>query len=319
MSKVVVILNPAAGGGRASRRRQRVEVDLQRSGLDYRLVVTSSEAHLRSQVRHWSTGAAWLMVVGGDTSFRIAAAEVLEQRHGEKKSANLAFCGAGSANDVMRSLGIRSSRHLCELIRHNRVRHMDVGWVRTDSPAARHCFLGSMSLGLGVAVNREMARTHGASGKPVADWGPGLAALRRVFREKELPMELDVNGRTGRYSLAAVLNGSHYAGGLKPARGASPFNRRLELLLLSTHGWRETLAVGATLLAGRRLTVDAGLGWRLTAPQPFDIQIDGDVFPAGRGCSVEVQAAALPVAATGFKQEKGRLSAWMTGKIGGIR
>ena len=117
MSSVVVILNPAAGGGRSGRGRRRLEAELKRSGLDWELVVTRSEAHMRGQIHDCADTAAWLMIVGGDTSFRIAASEILDRHQEKKPIPPLAFFGAGSANDLTRGLGIRNLRHLCGLIR----------------------------------------------------------------------------------------------------------------------------------------------------------------------------------------------------------
>ena len=159
------------------------------------------------------------------------------------------------------------------------------------------CFLGSMSLGLGVLVNREMARTRGESGRPLAAWMPGAVALRRVFKGHDLPMDLSVNGRPGTCSLAVVLNGPYYAGGLRLAPEASPFDHKLDLVRLSTRGWARTLITGVAVLAGRRLKVERASGWKLESEHSFSVQLDGDVFPAGRACTVGLYAAALTVAA----------------------
>jgi len=297
MSSVAVILNPAAGGGRSGRRRRRLETDLQRSGLDWELVVTRNKADMRSRIQACADTAAWLLIVGGDTSFRIAASEILDRHHEKKTIPRLAFFGAGSANDLTRGLGIRNLRHLCGLIRQNQVRQMDVGWVRTESPPREHCFLGSMSLGLGVLVNREMARTRGESGRPLAAWIPGAVALRRVFNSHDLPMDLSVNGRPVTCSLAVVLNGPYYAGGLRLAPEASPFDHKLDLVLLSTRGWLSTLVAGVAVLVRRRLKAETGSDWNLKSKETFSVQLDGDVFPAGRACTVGLHAAALSVAA----------------------
>jgi len=297
MTQVAVIINPAAGGGRAGRCRHRLEKDLGRSGLGFTTIITRDETHMRRQIHACAERCAWLLIVGGDTSFRIAATELLLQSGKRKELPSLAFFGAGSANDVVHALGIRGSRHLCELIRDDRVGRMDVGWVRTESPREEHLFLGSMSLGLGVRVNREMARTRGQSGRPVAAWIPGAAALRRAFAGNELPMRLTVNGRSGRYSLVAVMNGPRYAGGLRIAPDASVFDHRLDLVLLSTRGWPGTMVAAAGVVAGRRLPVETADEWRIEAENRFSIQVDGDVFPSGKSCTVGVHAAALKVAA----------------------
>lgn len=270
---------------------------MNRSGLDWDLVVTRSEADMRSRIHDRADAAAWLLIVGGDTSFRIAASEIMKRQLDKKPVPRLAFFGAGSANDLTRGLGIRNLRHLCGLIRRNQVRQMDVGWVCTESPPREHCFLGSMSLGLGVLVNREMARTRGKSGRPLAAWIPGAAALRKVFHSHDLPMDLSVDGRSGCYSLAVVLNGPYYAGGLRLVPEASFFDRKLNLVLLSTRGWLRTLTVGVAVLAGRRLKAETAGSWKLESTHPFFIQVDGDVFAAGRTCTVGLHAAALTVAA----------------------
>lgn len=270
---------------------------MNRSGLDWELVVTRNEEHMCSQIQDRADTAAWLLIVGGDTSFRIAASEIMKRHQDKKPVPRLAFFGAGSANDLTRGLGIRNLRHLCGLIRRNQVREMDVGWVRTQSPPREHCFLGSMSLGLGVLVNREMARTRGKSGRSLAAWAPGVVALRRVFKSHDLPMDLSVDGRPGRYSLAVVMNGPYYAGGLQLVSEASPFDRKLDLVLLSTRGWLRTLTVGVAVLAGRRLKAETAGSWKLESKHPFSIQVDGDVFAAGRTCTVGLHAAALTVAA----------------------
>ena len=94
-----------------------------------------------------------------------------------------------------------------------------------------------------------------------------------------------------------ALNGPFYAGGLRLAPEASPFDHKLDLVLLSTRGWLGTLAAGVAVLAGRRLEKETASGWKLESQHPFSVQVDGDVFPAGRSCTVGLHAAALRVAA----------------------
>ena len=308
MNPIPVLLNPASGGGRgATLGRNRLESAFKRHGLAHRVFVTRSEAHLRELAQEFASSGEWLVVAGGDTSFRIVATEVLKVRGDGETGPSLGFYASGSANDIARGLGVGNAESLCRLILAKKTRIMDVGRVVFQKTGRVECFVGSLSLGLGVAVNREMAEKQGSRGRSVAGWGAGTRAIRRAFRSPEVPLGIRISASgievTGSFTLVSFMNTPYYAGGLRPAPDASPFDGELDAVCVSTGSWRNTLIAGVGLLLGirRGFKIFRSDCFQLRAERDFHVQLDGDVFHAGSECRIDLLPLGLRVASGGQK------------------
>ncbi|MCK4764971.1 MAG: hypothetical protein KAW12_22420 [Candidatus Aminicenantes bacterium] len=311
MGKVAVLLNPSAGKGRALREKEKIEYFFQKAGIDYDLFISTSEEHLRRLAGVAAGSRAAIIGVGGDTTFKIIAAEILKKRSREKTQPApvLGMIGAGSANDIARALQVRDVAALCEAVRDGAIREMDTGCLRIAGREEPLWFLGSLSAGLGAAVNRYIeafCRRHPRLGKfPLFGQAlPGTAAVRHAFINRLVPLEavLEYDGTKKEivFSLLVFANIPYYANGMRFHPRISPFDGQLDAVVIHTGSLRHTLKFA--LRAGRQkhfqdkeFEIISSPSFRLTFPDPVDVQLDGDIVGGLESFEVSLLPGALRV------------------------
>ena len=148
-----ILLNPAAGAGRAGRGREQLEAELKRQGVSYVLTITDDESHLRDLTRSLAAEGHPLAGAGGDSTFLVMLDEIMAA----PTRPRLGLIGIGSSNDVPREFGLDTLERACAALKNGTARTIDIGFVETDGGAKRH-FLGQANIGLGAEVNRYVAR-----------------------------------------------------------------------------------------------------------------------------------------------------------------
>lgn len=311
MEKIAVLLNPSAGKGRSINRKRKIEYCLRKYGLSFDLMVSRSEEHLCHLARQSIGKYQRVVGVGGDTTFKIIVSEFLKSDYktGSRYVPTLGMIGTGSANDVVRSLGIHNIEDLCKIVREGRTRKMDVGVLYTGGIDKPVWFLGSVSAGLGVDVNRyveSFCQRHPRLGKfnPIGQELAGAMAVRQAFAAGNVPVQaallhkgssLDIT-----YSLLTVLNTPFYANGLSLCPDATPFDGILDAVAIHTTSWLNTLtlflALGrGTHLKRRETTVYSCERFRIETNQKIDFLVDGDIVTGTGPYEISLLSGALPV------------------------
>lgn len=307
VGKVVILFNPSSGRGRSARKQKQIERVFASFGIGYDLKVSSSERNLKElaaqAVREYET----IVAVGGDTTFNIVAAKILNSRSPVRPA--LGMIGTGSANDVCRGLGISRIETLCRAVVNRRVKKMDVGLAEPEGHPPGLYFLGSMSLGLGTAVNRylaEFSRRHPYLSRCDV-LGQGLAGSRGVFRafsRKQVPVSVSLEDETGKkdvtFSLLVLLNTGYYANGLNLSPGASPFDGLLDAVIIFTESTFQTVRFQRAVRRSTHLSRKEFHRLRLKrfvleSETGTDFQLDGEIYRKVRRCRVSVLAGALDV------------------------
>ena len=309
VNETVVLCNPEAGQGRSLKRLPILEKILVKNGIRYEPIITTSEDELRLIAREIPGRYERVILVGGDTTFSIVAAEFLKGRKRGESLPPLGFAGTGSANDLCRGLGVASFSKLCRAVGAGRIRAMDVGRVKLPGDKKPLLFLGSMSLGLGTSVNRHIASVsekymkltrHRVFGQVLA----GMAGVRRSFASGELPRTVTLgwerNTRRILFSLLTFSNIGYYANGMRLVPAVDPFDGRLACAAVYTTSLRQTLtfqwAVKRGAHEGRReFGIIHASRFSMTADEPLDIQLDGEIYAGVKKCEISVVPAQLPV------------------------
>jgi diacylglycerol kinase (ATP) len=311
MNKIAVLLNPSAGKGKSIKEKTNIEQTLRRKGIEFDLFVSESEEHLRRLAQRAIGDYRAVVAVGGDTTFKIIAGEILKNSGRDRfwPSPTLGMLGAGSANDIARSLNIRDAEALGNAICTGSTRDMDVGCLRANGADEPQWFLGSLSAGLGAAVNRyieafcrrhpRLAKFH-LSGQIL----PGMLAVRHSFSRRLVPLEavLQTGGvsKPVTFSLLVIANIPFYANGLRFHPGISPFDGRLEAVAVHTASFGQTLRFGIRLgrqkqKQGRELEVLSSPVFRIICPAPIDVQLDGDIISGIEAMDISLLPGALKV------------------------
>ncbi|MCP4149302.1 MAG: hypothetical protein GY757_16260 [bacterium] len=208
----VVLYNPSSGGGRSLKLKGKVESSLAENGVDYDLYITESEAHLRQLAAKCAGKYETIVGVGGDTTFNIIAEKILEYKNEgngsrEKRPAPaMGMIGTGSANDIVRSLGIESIDAACKAIKIGDRKQMDVGRLtllnKKEPEASSFIFLGTLSLGLGTTVNRYVEsyqREHKLLSRinPLNQLFAGIYGIHHSFSKKKIPLQVELAYHSG--------------------------------------------------------------------------------------------------------------------------
>jgi diacylglycerol kinase (ATP) len=300
-----VLLNPAAGRGRAGRSRGRLEESLRKRGIAFDLFVTESEDHLRRLAREKSREYSTVVGVGGDSTLQIMAEEMVKVR----ADAALGMIGLGSSNDIAREFGIADMEKGTEAIKRGNKRQIDLGEISSEGAILKY-FIGQANIGLGVWVNQyveELARRK--SGWAKLQIPAGVAGAIGAYRKKLVPIPLRVETDrqviSGLFVIAAFTNISNWASGMRLHPEARPDDGNLEACLILPRSFYRL--AGLAVLAKRGSIRKAKGVERLAAPvfdisseRAFSVQTDGEVI-GGRQCPAHfhrLRVRALPQALT---------------------
>jgi YegS/Rv2252/BmrU family lipid kinase len=228
-ARVCLLVNPAAGGGKAGRIAPEAERALRDHGLTVRRVDTRDLAHARQLAVQAAEAGETVAVLSGDGAIG-AVADVLRSVPG----AVLGVLPGGRGNDLARVLGIsRELSQACATIAHGTPRAIDLGEVR---PAAQdgggQAFVGIASVGFDSDANRIANEAPSWLGNLVYAYG----ALRALFawHPARFQIELDPPGERRSFSAYTVgaCNSKTYGGGMRAAPDALLDDGLLDVVVL---------------------------------------------------------------------------------------
>ena len=267
-TRVALIYNPAAGGGRAQRVLPSVLDALHALQIDARSTATGSLEHAEELARDASRRAEVVATLGGDGLVgRVAGA--LRETGGL-----LAVLPGGRGNDLARVLGLpQDPAAACAVIRDGVERRLDLGEV--DGRA----FVGIASCGFDSEANRIANQAPARLGNLVYAYG----ALRALVAWRPAAFELELDGETHRYRgwSVAAANSKAYGGGMFLAPDAALDDGLLDVVCSRESSRRHFLRQLPRVFKGAHLDdphVEVRRGRELTirADRPFDLYADGD-------------------------------------------
>jgi YegS/Rv2252/BmrU family lipid kinase len=282
-----LIVNPAAGGGRAGRVAPAAERALRAHGIELRREDTRDLDHARELAHDAAARGQAVVALGGDGLIG-ALADALRHTPG----AVLGVIPAGRGNDLARVLGIPAEPDAAAaVVAAGHTRPLDLGVV--DERA----FVGIASAGFDSDANRLANEAPAWLGQLVYAYG----ALRALvsWRPARFELELDPPGERRSFTgyTVGACNSRAYGGGMRAAPDALLDDGQLDVIVLA--------AVSRLAFVTRILPkVFKGAHVRepdvhvfrarellLTADRPFTMYADGD--PIGE---LPVRVRALPAA-----------------------
>jgi YegS/Rv2252/BmrU family lipid kinase len=267
---VSLIVNPAAGGGRAGRLLGEVGNALSSRGREHHVEATRSLEHA-AELAAAAAGAGELAVAFGGDGLIAAVAGALRNTDGV-----LGILPGGRGNDLARVLGIpRDPVAACEVLDSGVVRTIDLG------QAGDRTFIGIASCGFDSDANRIANQARLVKGNLVYAYG----AIRALAGWKPATFELTLDAGvtlvvTG-YSVAAA-NSKAYGGGMYAAPDAELDDGLLDIVTCADMPKRRLLtAVLPKVFKGTHVhepevTVRRAREVTITADRPFTLYADGD-------------------------------------------
>lgn len=267
--RVLLIVNPASGGGRAARLLPAVEAELVRLGVVARTRRSRDLDHVAELAREAIAAGETPVTLSGDGCVAVVAGVLVD--HPE---AVMGVLPGGRGNDFARTSGIGLDPVAgCAAIARGVARAIDVGEVEG------HPFLGIASVGLDSDANRiandapawmgRLVYTYGAL-RALALWTPARFALTVDGVERSL----------GGYSVV-LANGPSYGGGMRIAPDARQDDGLLDVVLSSQISKLRFLTVlprvfGGTHVRSSAVEVVRAREVTVTADRPFTVYADGD-------------------------------------------
>ena len=304
-----MILNPASGRGRGSRRIRRYRALLEKHLPEAKLATTGGpgdEASLAD--RALADGFDTIVAVGGDGTWGNVADRVVACG---RDDVALGLLPNGTGNDFGRSLRLdpRDAEAAVRVLARDHRRSVDVGSGETPSASEPHPdrgeprhWLNLIGFGFDIAVIDAAAGARFLRGELLYK----MTALQQLFRFPGFLAEVESgNGlrRREQHLMLTISNGRYFGGGFPIApraavddgllhacriRDASPLTR-LRLFNLAEKGRH----VGSD-----HVEITGDPTFRLTFPEPPRFEMDGDVRQAAeREVVVRVRPRALTVVA----------------------
>ncbi len=284
---VALIVNPAAGGGRAASVLPVALSELAARGLEVHPAETTGLDDARARAAAAGAAGQTVVTLGGDGLVGAVAGALAGT------GAVVGVLPGGRGNDFARGLGISSDpAAACAVIAAGRVAALDVGDVEGRT------FVGIASCGFDSDANRIANESTVVTGNLVYAY----AALRALAEWRPARFEVTVDRKetiafTG-YSVVAA-NSKAYGGGMFVAPGAELDDGLLDLVLTGRVTKRRFLANLPKVFKGTHVDEPAvhvrrAAEVRIAADRPFTVYADGDPI-AELPATVRIRPAALQV------------------------
>jgi YegS/Rv2252/BmrU family lipid kinase len=294
VSRTLVVVNPAAAGGRSGRAWPLVRERLARAGVDFEWTATSAPGDgvrlAREGVR---SGHGVVVAVGGDGTVNEVVNGVTEDDG--TSGAVVAVVLTGRGRDTCRNFGVPARPEAAvDVVAAGGDARFDLGRVAWPDGRRRY-FVGACGAGFDAAVARRAAR-----GRATGTLSYLHAVLATVCAFRPQPAAVAADGvALGVRPVTAVVvaNGPYFGGGMRIAPDARPGDGVLDLIVLGALGRLELLRWLPGVYAGRHLAHPRVLARRaamvaIDAPLPLPTHVDGEVAH-GTPLTVSVAPAAL--------------------------
>lgn len=269
MTRLLVIVNPLAGGGRAVRALPAVRAALTALGIAHRVAETRGLEHARTLAREAAAAGEVSVAFGGDGLIG-AVADALRGGDGA-----MGVLPGGRGNDFARALGIPlDPAQACRVLASGARRALDLGEV------AGCAFIGIASCGFDSEANRIANESRIIRGNLVYAYG----ALRALVHWRPATFTVIVDGGRPRtftgYTVAAA-NSRSYGGGMQLAPAADLADGQLDVVTIGDLPRLRFLALMPTVFTGAHVnqsvvdTVRART-IEIVASRSFTVYADGD-------------------------------------------
>lgn len=285
LKPVLIVVNPASGGGRTAREWPAIAPRLKAEGLDFETAFTSRPREATELARRAvREGRELVVAAGGDGTISETAAGFFEDGEPIATRARFGILPTGTGGDFRRTFGIGTDpAAAARTLLHGTPRRIDAGRVRfTGHDGATEVlpFVNIADAGYGGEVVHRVntGRKFGAATFT-------LVALATLLRYRNPAVVVDIDGE--RHELRAqqvvVANCQYFGGGMRMAPMADPSDGLLDVILVGDVGVLETIRglgevrQGTHLRSGNpKWLVRQARRVEVTSTVPVRLDVDGE-------------------------------------------
>jgi diacylglycerol kinase (ATP) len=305
VAPLTIVVNPAAGGGKAIRHLPAVRTVLDAGGAHYLTCQSNSLQHARTLAAEAAARGDVVVAFGGDGMVGAVASAVAQAR--PEGDGVFGVIPAGRGNDLVRTHGIPSGpADAAQLLLAGQSRPMDLIAI-TGADGTQATVVGSVYLGIATVAGQIANETRLIRGQLVYP----VAALRALAGWKPATFIVDPMGSataagtiTARQEFrgygVVVANIPYFGAGMKVAPGADPSDGLLDIVLMRHGPKLAFLRVLAKIKSGGHVELhQVGTGRAATVTVTFDrplrVGADGESFPIPAPLRITVLPGALSV------------------------
>lgn len=255
MTYARVIVNPAAGAGKAARVWPQIRDCLRDISLKFEYDLTEGPGHA-VELAEAATGNGYGMVVsvGGDGTVNEIANGLYNS--GNIGNIKLGIIAVGTGADYVRSVGI-SRRHedACRRLLESESLALDLGVMEysINGKTAKRVFVNFAGLGFDAEIVRVTTQKFKAlSGRP--SYLAGLLTTLISYRNKEISIRVNGEAETKKVCTVIVSNGRYGGGGMLIAPQADPADGFLDVVIVEDLSKPDLLRSLPRIYKGTHLT-----------------------------------------------------------------
>jgi diacylglycerol kinase (ATP) len=274
-----IILNPAAGRGRAGEMRKRLVSCLQEKKIPFQLELTKEPGHAKEIAFRMSENFETIVAAGGDGTVN----EVVSGIVGRK--AAVAILPIGSGNDFSKVIGIsKTIDHAIDAIINGRRKLLDLGkvsyWNNSGEKKERY-FINTLGMGLDAEIAKETKQIKFLRGLPLYL----LAAIKAI--QKHSPNEYKITeDKITKFERAFFIcagNGCFEGGGFKLLPNANPNDSLLDICILGVMPIHKAIGIIPKLINGTHENLQKVSMWEsrkfiIEGKNTFILHGDGEIF-----------------------------------------
>jgi len=268
--KILVIVNPMAGGGRTLRLLPKIMHWLSESPHEFSFSTTRFPDEMRSEImKAAAQGIEALLLIGGDGTVHQALPAIAET------NVPFGFLPCGRGNDFARNMGLPSKlQKSCSL-------PSNPYFYQVDLPRINHIpFVAVAYVGFDTEVNKLANDGRGYFGGTLGYVICVLKALKN-FRPFELEITIDDHTWRERVMMVTVANAPFYGGGMKIAPDANMNDGVLDICIVKEISKLELLQQFPKVFKGThifhpRVLMKTGKKIKLVSDENREIFADGE-------------------------------------------
>lgn len=295
-----VLLNPAAGGGRALAKWHGLAAQLERRHGRLNVVEIAGLSDLRARIADsLACGDRRFVAAGGDGTVNLLI-DALASLAGPDllRQISLGAVGLGSSNDFHKPFRRGANGGIPSRLDFGAATAHDIGvliYTDADGVARRRYWINNASIGVTAEGNRRfnspdafLKRLKRIATGPAITYA-ALGALA-AHRPRLMTLQRDEQpGFTVSVSNLGVVKNPHFAGSLRYDSPREPASGQFYVHLLEGQTLPRLLMALLGLSRGRFTGRAGSHSWRaarvgVEAPEPFAIEVDGEVVLARRAC-----------------------------------
>ena len=268
--KILVIVNPMAGGGRTLRLLPKIRHWLSESPHEFSFNTTRSPDEMRSEImKAPAQGINALLLIGGDGTVHQALPAIAET------NIPFGFLPCGRGNDFARNIGLPSKlQKSCSLPSNPSFHQVDLPRINNIP------FVAVAYVGFDAEVNELANEGKGYFGGTL---GYIVCVTKALKSFKPFEVEITIDGDTWRerVMMVTVANAPFYGGGMKIAPDANMNDGLLNICIVKEISklellWEFPKVFKGTHIYHPRIMMKSGRRIRLTSDEPRNIYADGE-------------------------------------------